>query len=110
MVRKRSTKPASVTGKVALVTGGSRGIGFAIASALVKAGVSVYITRRDRKALNAAAAKLGGTAIAVQCDIRDSKAVASLFRDIRKNSGRIDYLINNAAIAHSLASVEELSL
>jgi len=106
---KKPTASASARGKVALVTGGSRGIGLAIASALVKAGATVYITGRDRKALNAATAKLGRTATAVQCDVRDPNAVASLFRDISKNSGRIDYLINNAAIAHLLATVEEMS-
>ncbi|MCU1305764.1 MAG: short chain dehydrogenase, partial [Acidobacteriaceae bacterium] len=50
---KKSITPESASGKVALVTGGSRGIGFAIASALVKAGTTVYITGRDGKALNA---------------------------------------------------------
>jgi NAD(P)-dependent dehydrogenase (short-subunit alcohol dehydrogenase family) len=106
--RKKSTTSASANGKVALVTGGSRGIGLAIASELVEAGATVYITGRNRKALNAAAAKLG-TATAVQCDVRDPKSVSALFRDIKRRSGRIDYLINNAAIAHSLASVEEMS-
>jgi NAD(P)-dependent dehydrogenase (short-subunit alcohol dehydrogenase family) len=106
---KKSTTPESARGKVALATGGSRGIGFAIASALVDAGATVYITGRDRKALNAAAAKLGSNATALQCDVRDPKAVTALLRDIKKKSGRIDYLINNAAIAHSLATVEEMS-
>src|SRR5258707_15323163 len=115
MARPNSIKDKPVSlywgeGKVALVTGGSRGIGLAIAAALVETGVSVFITGRDRKALKSASTQLGPKAIPVRCDVRDAKGVASLFREIKKKFGRLDFLINNAGVAHALLSVEAMPL
>jgi NAD(P)-dependent dehydrogenase (short-subunit alcohol dehydrogenase family) len=109
-VATHSTNNNSVAGKVALVTGGSRGIGLAIAEALVKAGAFVFVTGRDRKALKSASSKLGKNATAVRCDLRDPRAVASLFREIKKRYGRLDYLVNNAGVAHAIANVDRMNL
>jgi NAD(P)-dependent dehydrogenase (short-subunit alcohol dehydrogenase family) len=115
MARSQKTGAKSVSlywgeNKVALVTGGSRGIGLAIAAALVEAGVTVFITGRNTRALKSAATQLGPKAIPVRCDVRDAKSVASLFREIKRRLGRLDFLINNAGTAHALLSVEEMPL
>jgi NAD(P)-dependent dehydrogenase (short-subunit alcohol dehydrogenase family) len=110
VVARRLQNGGSIEGKVALVTGGSRGIGLAIAEALVGAGAFVFVTGRDRKALKSASAQLGKSATAVRCDLRDPRAVASLCREIKKRFGRLDFLVNNAGIAHPLANVDKLTL
>jgi NAD(P)-dependent dehydrogenase (short-subunit alcohol dehydrogenase family) len=111
--RKAPTKTAGpLAGKVAVVTGGSRGIGFAIADALAAAGCNVAITARHAAALRQAARRLESHGVAVlqeSCDVGDPKAVENLFRAIAKRFGSVDILINNAGMAHPLADVERLS-
>jgi dehydrogenase/reductase SDR family member 1 len=98
----------SLDGKVALVTGASRGVGKGIALGLGEAGATVYITGRTTKEGNAAVSlsgtihqtaeevtKLGGKCIAIQCDHRNDKEVESLFERIRIDQNRLDILINN---------------
>jgi NAD(P)-dependent dehydrogenase (short-subunit alcohol dehydrogenase family) len=87
-----------LNGKVALVTGGSRGIGFAIAQALVKEGASVVITGKDEGRLGAAREKLGPQASAVRMDVRDYAAVEAATKSIVDRSGGLDVLVNNAGI------------
>jgi NAD(P)-dependent dehydrogenase (short-subunit alcohol dehydrogenase family) len=110
--RKAPTKTAgSLAGKVAIVTGGSRGIGFAIADTLAAAGCNVAIIARHAGALRQAARRLELHGVAVHqesCDIGDPKAVENLFRAIAKRFGSLDILINNAGMAHPLADVEQL--
>jgi 3-oxoacyl-[acyl-carrier protein] reductase len=90
--------------RVALVTGGSRGIGAAIAAALAKAGAAVAVNYRERA--NAASAvcghitRTGGKAIAVQADVSVADAVRRMVAEIEDRLGGIDILVNNAAIAH----------
>jgi NAD(P)-dependent dehydrogenase (short-subunit alcohol dehydrogenase family) len=85
-------------GKVALVTGGSRGIGLAVAKALVAGGASVVLTGRDRNDLDRAQAELGAAALGVAADAREAEAVESAVRQAVDRFGGIDVLVNNAGI------------
>ena len=87
-----------LAGKLALVTGGGRGIGAACARSLAAAGAKVIVTGRTQADLDAVAKEIGG--IALVCDVADR---ASLDRMIKELPGRIDVLVNNAGIAESAA-------
>jgi len=87
-----------ISGKVVLVTGGTRGIGHAIAKALVAAGAKVAICGRDGAKAEAAAAGLGGTAKGYACDVADQTQVETLIESVEKELGPIDVLVNNAGI------------
>ncbi len=92
---------ADLTGQVALVTGGSRGLGLAMARELVDAGCRVAICARDRAELDRARADLesrGGEAIAIACDVGDKDDVARMIAEIRERFGPIDVLIANAGV------------
>src|SRR5690349_4679953 len=93
---------------VALVTGGSRGIGTAIVHALAAAGAAVAINYREQakaaETLADAIGKAGGRAIAVQADVADSAAVAKMFARITAELGGVDILVNNAGIRSPAAS------
>jgi len=90
-------------GRVALVTGGSRGIGAAIALLLADAGADVAINYRNRSAearsVAAAITATGRRAVTVPADVSDSAAVAAMVRTIQTDLGPIDILINNAGVA-----------
>jgi len=88
----------SLTGRVALVTGASRGLGFAMAKALREHGAKVIINARDRAALREAAAKIGAEALAF--DVTDPTASRAALEDIVVRHGRLDILVNNAGIQH----------
>ncbi|WP_115718460.1 SDR family NAD(P)-dependent oxidoreductase [Gallaecimonas mangrovi] len=81
-------------GKVALVTGGSSGIGFAAANRLIQEGATVYISGRRQAALTVAAEALG--AIAVQGDITKGEDLDRIFTTIKQQQGRLDILFANA--------------
>src|SRR5262245_39381643 len=89
-------------GRVALVTGGGRNIGRAIALALAGAGAAVVINgRRDRQALDAVAAEIaaaGGEALPLLADVADAAAVERLIAAAAQHFGGLDILINNAAV------------
>jgi NAD(P)-dependent dehydrogenase (short-subunit alcohol dehydrogenase family) len=99
----------SLTGKVAVVTGASRGIGKGIALALAEAGATVYITGRTVNegdyylpgTVGQTATECdarGGKGIAITCDHGDDAAVAALFEQVRREQGRLDILVNNAFV------------
>jgi 3-oxoacyl-[acyl-carrier protein] reductase len=93
----------SLTGRVALVTGASRGIGAAIAVALGEAGADVAVNYRDRAAAADSIADrvraCGARAITVAADVSDNAAVTAMVRSVEAQLGSIDILINNAGIA-----------
>jgi NAD(P)-dependent dehydrogenase (short-subunit alcohol dehydrogenase family) len=88
-----------LSGKIALVTGGSEGIGFAIAQALIEAGAKVYITGRRLDALQQAESRLGPQATAVQADSSSPADIDALFAQIGRDSGHLDLVVANAAVA-----------
>lgn len=88
-------------GKVALVTGGSRGIGRAIALRLAEAGASVAICSRNLEAAQAVGDEIsarGGSILARQSDVADAAQVDQLIKDITGTLGSLDILVNNAGI------------
>lgn len=88
-------------GKIALVTGGGRGLGLEIARLLAAAGAGVLVNGRDADTLRQAAegiAEAGGQAAAMAFDISDESAVDEAFRAIRKDHGRLDILVNNVGV------------
>lgn len=91
-----------LSGRVALVTGASRGIGRAIALELARCGAAVAVNYRERaEAADAVAAVidgLGGQAIAVQADVTDAEAVAAMVKGVTTELGGLDILVNNAGI------------
>lgn len=100
---------ALLTNKTAIVTGGTKGIGFAIASALVTAGANVSISARNENEIKKVAARLnelgGGRCVGFVCDVRDEAQVRSLFTNTVEALGGVDILVNNAGIGLS-ATVE----
>lgn len=81
-----------LNGKVALVTGASRGIGKGVALELIEAGATVYITGRSVDDMQ----YISGKGFAIECDHRDDEQVQSAFRQIATEQGRLDILVNNA--------------
>lgn len=79
-----------------MVTGGSRGIGLAIARALAREGASAVLVGRDRRLLARAAEQVGGGAVAVAADVTRPADVKRLFAMVRRRYGRLDVLVNNA--------------
>ena len=89
-----------LTGKGALVTGATGGIGGAIAKALHAQGAHVAVSGTKAERLEALAAELGSRAFVLPCDLRDRAAVAALADTAEKALGQVDILVNNAGITH----------
>ena len=83
----------SLEGRIALVTGAARGLGFAIAQRLVRAGASVWLNGRDRAALDEAADRIGSDARVLAFDIGDDDATAAAFVTLAEDG--LDILVNN---------------
>jgi 3-oxoacyl-[acyl-carrier protein] reductase len=102
-----------LTGRKALVTGGSKGIGLAIATTFAEAGADVAIMARQQGALDEAAATItarrGGKALAVVCDVRRADAIEAGFARVMQAFGHVDILVNNAGTsnAHPFESVTD---
>jgi NAD(P)-dependent dehydrogenase (short-subunit alcohol dehydrogenase family) len=84
-------------GKVAIVTGASRGIGEAIAEAMVREGAKVVLAARKPEALQAVAGRLGDAALSVPCHTGKEEDVRALMRAALDRFGQVDVLVNNAA-------------
>ena len=99
--------------KVAVVTGGTRGIGRAIAEALVRSGANVAITARSEDDLASAVSELNktepGKAAGYVCDVRDYEQVKSMFANVAGDFGGVDILVNNAGIG-IFAPVESMDV
>ena len=103
------THPFSLDGRVALVTGASRGIGFAIAEALADSGARVLLNGRDRTMLLRKTEELrakGGKAEMAAFDVTDAAASAKAVAEAADKFGRLDILVNNAGIQHRVALTE----
>lgn len=90
--------------KVALVTGANKGIGHAVASELAARGFTVLVGARDAARGEAAARRIGGDARAIALDVTRAESIAAAAAQIRRELGRLDVLVNNAAIAASAAA------
>ncbi|MBK6320221.1 MAG: glucose 1-dehydrogenase [Dehalococcoidia bacterium] len=103
----------SLAGKVAIVTGGSRGIGRSIAVALAEAGADVCVAARKVEALEESVAAIRATGrkgIAVPTNVRDMDALQNLVNETKAQLGRIDILVNNAAtnpVFGPIANIDE---
>ncbi len=109
----RSTDANALSGRVALVTGASRGIGAAIAESLAKRGATVIVTGRDEQGLAATVRTIeegGGRAVAKICDVANAGAVSAMFSELEGPFGELDILVNNAGVAGPTAKVDSLPI
>lgn len=98
-----------LTGKVALVTGGSYGIGFAIAEALASAGAKIAFNCRSQKHMETALVDYAAKGIEAKgylCDVTNETQVKEMVADIQKELGTIDILVNNAGIIKRIPMIE----
>ncbi len=97
----RQRPGASLEGQVALITGGSRGLGFLLAREFAREGCRVAICARDERELARAKVRLeaeGAEVLAVPCDISDRSQVENLVTQVNDRFGRVDIIVNNAGI------------
>ena len=95
-----------LTGRLALITGSSRGIGRAIAEGYMAAGARVVINGRDKDAVAAAVKALGSNALAAPFDVTSSAGVETAIDRIEKDVGPIDILVNNAGMTKRMPFTE----
>jgi 3-oxoacyl-[acyl-carrier protein] reductase len=110
---KRSSSLLSLEGRVAIVTGGARNIGKQLALELAHAGASVVIADIEGARARKTAARINsakGQALAVETDVSDVEQIQNMVATTMKEFGRIDILINNAALLGPRATLENLSL
>jgi 2-deoxy-D-gluconate 3-dehydrogenase len=88
-----------LSGRIALVTGGGRGIGRMITEGLLNAGVKVYISSRKAEACDAAAEELGDNCYSIPADVSSEAGAAKLAEEFAKHESQLDILINNAGAA-----------
>src|SRR3954453_17181583 len=93
-----SKTPRSLSGKVAVVTGGARGIGQAISKALAREGAGVAIGDLDAAAAETAALELANGSFGAHLDVTDRPAFTAFLDEVERRLGPIDILVNNAGI------------
>jgi NAD(P)-dependent dehydrogenase (short-subunit alcohol dehydrogenase family) len=109
--KSRIHNDQELTGKVALITGASQGIGLAVARALAERGCNLAITGRNKAKLKQAVKELieiGVEVLPCICDVRDPESVESLAIAIEGRFHRLDFLVNNAGVAHESSTVDKL--
>src|SRR5690348_14681807 len=94
-----------LNGKIALVTGASRGLGEGAARALAKEGAAVMLLARDGALLQKVAREIGGGAAALACDVSDYAAVERAVAATRKRFGGLDILVNNAGVIEPISDI-----
>lgn len=102
-----------LSGQVAVVTGGSRGIGREVARAFAVAGATVAVTARDEAKLAETVAIIeanGGTAHAFAMDVADTQSVADGFKAIHEQLGAVDVLVNNAGVGGSFKALQDITV
>ena len=110
---KAPPRGTRLSGKVAVITGGNRGIGLAIAQALVSEASHVVISGRSQETVEAGARKLlshaSGDAhiLPLVCDVRDHEAVERMFTNVAEEFGHLDILVNNAGVSQSATPIEK---
>ena len=91
-----------LSGKIAIVTGGSRGIGLAICRRFAEEGAIVVLAGRGEEKINEAARSIspaaGAEVVPIVCDVSDENAIKALFQNVFKRFGRLDVLVNNAGV------------
>ena len=102
----------SMTDKVGLITGGTKGIGYSVALAMMDHGMKVAITGRNQEGVDKAIASLkeegGYNCLGVVCDVRDYASQQSCVQQVTDHFGQLDVLIANAGVGH-FASIEDLT-
>ena len=93
--------------KVAIVTGGSRGIGYAVAKLFLENGAKIVITSKNSERLEDAASKLN--CFSVKADVRNSNEVKNVIKQTIEKFGKIDILINNAGVFPKISKLHEIS-
>lgn len=94
--------------KVALITGGSKGIGYGIAQSLLAEGVRVMITSRSQSSADEAAQSLGENAAGIEADVRSRASMDKAVEATVERFGQLDYVVANAGLGH-FASIEDLT-
>jgi NAD(P)-dependent dehydrogenase (short-subunit alcohol dehydrogenase family) len=100
---------SKLTGKIAVITGASSGIGLATAEQFVAEGAHVYITGRRQKELDAAVARIGRNVTGVQGDVANLEDLDRLYAQIAREKGHIDILFANAGIASQNALMGQIT-
>jgi len=104
----------NLTGKVAIVTGSTKGIGLAIAERMINEGMSVVVSARTQADIDTVAERLGDNAVGIVCDVADPTACQALVEATIDRFGQVDVLVNNAGLGIfkpiSEMSVEEWQL
>lgn len=103
------TGMADLTGKVAVVTGAMRGVGYGIAEKLMEHGATVVLTDIDQAGLDEAVGKLGDTASGLLCDVVQLAQVTEMYDEVIARHGRLDIVVANAGVGDSapLGSITE---
>lgn len=100
---------SAAAGKVAVVTGGNRGIGRGVAEALAGAGYTVAISAREQASATQAAAEIGRGTRGYACDVRRHEQVSALFAAVERDLGGVDVLVNNAGVG-LFGAIADMSL
>lgn len=113
MDANKTARHFDLSGKVILVTGGSRGLGFAMCHAFAEAGASLVISSRKQESCDLAAAEItaatGAECLAIACHVGDWDACDSLLDQVYAHFGRIDVLVNNAGMSPLYESLSGVS-